>query len=270
MSIPEKVTELIKKSGNNFHAKVAQQFVNNGWHVTVSPYYLDQTLGKAREIDLVAEKLWIACRSTVTSTEHYGHDIVVRLFIECKYIPQLSPSVFWFADKDSKSAKELICSGRNPFTKDNTYTEKHHYLSQSPKVAKLFSSAKSPEQDPFYKALSQALHAMVSLKENSLSIKPENSERKVETIFDFPVIICNSFEQIYAMDFCDSDKKNPEPITENFQLEVQYAYIDRRQTQRNDYFLLDVIEFDQIDNYMAVIKQDVESSAHIKSCYLKD
>ena len=31
---------------------------DNGWHVVVSPYYMDQTQSKAREIDLVAEKLW--------------------------------------------------------------------------------------------------------------------------------------------------------------------------------------------------------------------
>ncbi|MFN7835128.1 MAG: hypothetical protein ACK5NY_04970 [Burkholderiaceae bacterium] len=58
MTAPSEITDLIKSSGNNFHAKVARWFADNGWHVVISPYYMDQTQSKAREIDLVAEKLW--------------------------------------------------------------------------------------------------------------------------------------------------------------------------------------------------------------------
>ena len=58
MTIPAEVTQLIKTSGNNFHAKVARWFRTNGWHIVISPYYMDQTQNKAREIDLIAEKLW--------------------------------------------------------------------------------------------------------------------------------------------------------------------------------------------------------------------
>lgn len=51
MSVPKSVTELVKGSGNNFHSKVARWFQANDWHTVVSPYYMDQTQAKARELD---------------------------------------------------------------------------------------------------------------------------------------------------------------------------------------------------------------------------
>ena len=47
--------EIIAKSGNNFHSKVVERFRASGWSVSISPYYLDGSTNKAREIDLVAE-----------------------------------------------------------------------------------------------------------------------------------------------------------------------------------------------------------------------
>jgi hypothetical protein len=41
MAAPNKVSELIKNSGNNFHAKVARWLSDNGWYVVVSLYYMD-------------------------------------------------------------------------------------------------------------------------------------------------------------------------------------------------------------------------------------
>jgi hypothetical protein len=98
MSTPITVTQLIQGSGNNFHAKVARWFELNKWHTTVSPYYMDQTQGKARELDLVVEKLWPIRNSL---DQLIGH-IVVRLFVECKFVA--AESVFWFAPKNSKAA----------------------------------------------------------------------------------------------------------------------------------------------------------------------
>ena len=117
MSVPDEVLKLISESGNNFHAKVARWMQADGWHVSVSPYYMDQTQNKAREIDLVAEKLWPVM-------DHWGQpmgDVAVRLFVECKFIP--SYSVFWFADKDTEAAEKLVCSNGH-FRQDNMYTKK--------------------------------------------------------------------------------------------------------------------------------------------------
>lgn len=260
MPAPEAILKLVQNSGNSFHSKVARSLVDLGWHVVVSPYYLDQTQGKAREIDLIAEKIW-------PFFDNFGRpagDIAVRLFIECKYVP--SYAVFWFADKDKKAAKDLVCRG-SPFREDNTYTDKHHYLTHSPRVAKLFASAgsRTGENEPFYKALNQALNGMVSLRGQALSLPEIKRSRQSypSVILEFPVVVCNSFSSIYSANF-DNDSE-PTPLTENFQLEVQYAYADRQQNQRDEYFLLDFIEFDQMAQFMELIEEDATSAAYLAS-----
>src|SRR5438128_2633589 len=100
---PDDVLQIINSSGNNFHAKVARWFSEDGWHVVVSPYYMDQTQNKARELDLIAEKVW----PTSSTFGPARGNVAVRLFIECKYVA--SSSVFWFADKDRISAEALVC-----------------------------------------------------------------------------------------------------------------------------------------------------------------
>ena len=259
MTVPSEVSELIKNSGNNFHAKVARWLAENDWHVVVSPYYMDQTQNKAREIDLIAEKFWPINDSFSNQTG----DIAVRLYIECKFVP--SHSVFWFADKDKKSALELVCSNGH-YRENNTNTQKHHYLAHSAKVAKLFatSTSKTTENEPFYKALNQALNAMVSMRGQPVSIPTRNNyQRSPQLVLEFPIVVCSSFKQIYSADFYAESE--PKPITDNFQLEVRYAYIDKRGNQRDDYFLLDFVEFDQLENFAKAIDEDAKVAVFFAS-----
>lgn len=261
MATPIEVTELIQNSGNNFHAKVARWLAENGWHVVVSPYYMDQTQNKAREIDLVAEKLWPV-------NGRFGNtvnDIAVRLYIECKFVS--SHSVFWFADKDRASALELVCASQ-PYQAGNSYTKKHHYLSQSPRVAKVFatSNSKAPENEPFYKALNQSLNAMVSMRGQSVSIPSlKDSQRPPKALIVFPVVVCSSFDKIYSLDFYSDSQ--PEPVRDNFQLEVRYAYIDRREKQQDDFFLLDFVDFNKFKEFSEVIDEDAKAAAFLASQY---
>lgn len=259
MPIPDDVTKLIETSGNNFHAKVARWLSDHDWHVVVSPYYMDQNQNKAREIDLVAEKLW-------PITDAFGSrkdDVAVRLFIECKFVPL--HSVFWFADKDIASAKELVCAN-GYYPSNNAYTNKHHYLALGQKVAKLFatSASKMAEIEPFYKALNQALNAMVSMRGQPVSVPAiKKSQRSPQVVIEFPVVVCSSFEKIYSVDFYAESQ--PNSIKENFQLEIRYAYIDRHNKQRDDYFLLDFVEFSQLDKFFKAIEQDAETAALLAS-----
>lgn len=163
MSIPKEVELLIEKSGNTFHAKVARWFKENGWHVAVSPYYMDQTQVKAREIDLIAERLWPAFDQYGKPSGH----IAVQLFIECKYIP--SYSVIWLAERDMKKAEKIV---DRAIPLKFSFAAGHHYLSERA-VAKLFASQRggkaqheprSGEDDPLYKAVNQVLNGMVSLR----------------------------------------------------------------------------------------------------------
>jgi len=252
VEIPDKVSELVKNSGHNFHAKVARWLSDNDWHVVVSPYYMDQTQNKAREIDLIAEKLW----PVNNMFNRQVGDVVVRLFVECKFVP--SHSVFWFAEKDKDSAEKLVCNS-SLFPENNMHTKKHHYLSQSPKVAKLFatSASKAMENEPFYKALNQTLNAMVSMIGRPASIPAfKKSQRSPRSVIEFPAVVCSSFDQIYSVDFYKESQ--PEPIKDNFQFEVRYAYIDRHNNQRDDYFLLDFVEFNQLEKFSEAIDEDAK------------
>lgn len=243
MSVPSSVTELIQGSGNNFHAKVARWFHGNGWHTVVSPYYMDQTQSKARELDLIVEKPW-PIKNVFGEPEG---DVLVRLFVECKFVA--SESVFWFAPKNQAAAANLVCS-LGPFRPENTYTFKHHYLARSPSVAKLFASnnSRTQENEPFFKALNQALNATVAMKSKSPA-HPSMQNRRWGTVvtLNYPVVICSSFADLYAADFLNDSE--PAPILENFQMEVQYAFLDNAGNRRDDYFLLDFVEFDQLPAY---------------------
>lgn len=253
----EEIEELIRGSGNNFHAKVARWLVQNGWHVVVSPYYMDQSQNKAREIDLIAERM-VPIRDFSGKTK--GH-VVAKLFIECKFVA--SPSVFWFSNKDNEAAKELVYS-QGPFRENNTYTQKHHYLSKSQRVAKLFASStsKNSESEPFYKALNQALNAMVSMSGQPVSTPFfKKSGYWPDLVIEFPVVVCNSFDNLYSVDF-DSESK-PEQLKESFQLEVRYAYVDRSGGKRDDYFLLDFVPFDQLGALTHAIDEDLGVAAYL-------
>lgn len=256
MSVPADVLKLVSESGNNFHAKVARWMQADGWHVTVSPYYMDQTQNKAREIDLVAEKLWPVM-------DHWGRqpigDVAVRMFMECKFIP--SYSVFWFTDKDMDAAEKLVCSSAI-FRPDNSYTKKHHYLAQSPRVAKLFAASigRGTDNDPYYKALNQVLNAMVSMRGGQVSVPALRKRgRGPMALLEYPVVVCSSFQQIYGVDFfADS---NPQQVTNNFQLEIEYAYLDRGGAHRDEHLLLDFVEFDQLKAFSTAIEEDAKVAA---------
>ena len=246
----EEVKSIIERSGNSFHCRVTNYLKSKEWHTLVSPYYMDNVSNKPREIDLVAEK---AFQHKKPYKNIFG-TINVKLFIECKYIPQ--KVVFWFDDKDMKSTKEWIISNTS-LRENNCYTDRHHYISNS-KVAKLFSSKNKAnlENEVIYKALNQSLNAMEYHRRRG-SIIPEStlsSEYILESI-EYPVIVCNSFEKFYSVEMTDQSK--PDKIKDNFQLEVNYAYADMNVTHRSEFFLIDVVSFEKLDEFLAALDADV-------------
>lgn len=250
MSVPSQVQELIDGSGNTFHAKVARWFASDGWSTTISPYYMDQSQQKARELDLIAEKVW-PIKGTFGLQEG---EVAVRLFVECKFLPGYS--VFWFTDKDRSAVEKMICAS-GYFRRDNTYTSKHHYLSTSDRVAKLFASsnAKGQEAEPFYKALNQSLNGLVSMRcQTPRAFSSERRDGGFQLTLDFPVVVCSSFSQLYAADFGGTG--NTSLVKDNFQLEIQYAYVDASGHSRDELFLLDVVEYERLSQLVAAIAED--------------
>ena len=258
MSPEEIAKKIIESSGNSFHSRVAQWLQENEWHVLISPYYMDQSQNKAREIDLIAER-------TVPIEGHFGRwqgSVVIRLYIECKFIT--SNSVFWFTEKDKKSAEQLVCRSGN-FRTDNSYTNEHHYISTCESVAKVFATeAKSQEQEPFYKALNQVLNAYVSML-NRPPIIPALREHNhgSHVYLNFPIVVCSDFSKLFRTDFLKSTE--PTVITDNFQLEVQYAYTDSSNNAKDDYFLIDFVAYDQLDSFCKKIIRNGAVSAYLSA-----
>jgi len=243
----EQVEELIQKSGNSFHCKVIDYLQGKGWTVLISPYYNDNVTDKPREIDLIAEKVF-HCKDNFGN---YIGDIKTRLFVECKYIPQLS--VFWFHKKDIDEAIKLV-EKTTPINKKYGYPRNHHYLRDT-KVAKLFTSdnQKNLENDPFYKALNQSLNAMIYFKDRSYR------DQNISCILNYPVILCNGFDKFYQVDIELNPNKDPVKIVDNFLLEVNYAYINTSKNNMNEYFLIDVLAYEKIDSFLENLQEEIDA-----------
>jgi len=257
MNQMDEVNSIINASGNSFHCKATKYFREKGWSTLVSPYYMDNSSNKPREIDLIAEKSWLY---DDRHTGKYG-TINIKLFIECKYIPQTN--VFWFSDKDMLSTKNWLTSN-TPFPERNVITDKHHYLATNHKVAKLFASKNMPnmENEVIYKALNQSLNAMVYLRcrESIIPLKPHRDIDILATV-ELPVILCNSFENFHRVEM--ENPSSPVAILENFQLEVNYAYLDKNKKNQNEFFLIDIVDFNKLDRFLAEIESDKDAMFEI-------
>jgi hypothetical protein len=256
-SVPSQVQQLIDGSGNTFHARVARWFKEAGWHVRVSPYYLDRTQEKAREIDLVVEK----AVEILDFANRFQGDVVIRLFVECKFVA--GHTVFWFAERDRPAAEGLVTS-TPPFRMDNTYTRKHHYLGEAP-VAKVFASEQSrgAEFEWMYKALNQVLNAQTAMVSQPVTIPELQRYQARKVVLNFPVVVCSSFEKIFQTDFFEPSAA--QPIKQNFQLEVSYAYADLQGMPRDGYFLVDLVDFAQLESFATAVLADAQVAVHLSA-----
>jgi hypothetical protein len=227
----------------------------NGWHTQISPYYMDSSTNKPREIDLIAEKSWPYRdrNSGVVDT------VNIKLFIECKYIPQVN--VFWFSPKDKTSAKEWL---RNNTTLTGSDINDHHYISTNQDVAKLFASKSKPsvENEVVYKALNQSLNAMVYLRhlDSIVPIKYSGGKTPLGKI-EIPLIVCNSFDKFFRVNVDGATE--PLPIKDAFQLEVNYAYVNCNRNNVNEYFLIDIVDLNSFDKFLAVLDLDKDAMLNV-------
>jgi hypothetical protein len=232
-----RIQDIIESSGNNFHSNVIRFLRERKWTVLISPYYNDNLSDKAREIGIIAEKAF----DISDIHGRFKGRINIRLIMECKYIN--SETVFWFDIKNIKKAEERVVTD-SPLRRDQ-YIQRHHYMSNC-KVAKLFSSKKDKDlmNEPVYKAINQTLNAMIYFRDSPSNIE----ERDIIRTVTYPTVILNNFKNLYRLDIGEN---NYSLLTESFfQLEVNYAYLDSRKQNMNEYFLIDFVDFSQVDNYL--------------------
>ncbi len=91
------------------------------------------------------------------------------------------------------------------------------------------------------------------------SIIPEASQRMINILAaaSYPIIICNSFSNFYSVEVESTGK--PSPIDNHFQLEINYAYIDPGKKHQNEYFLIDVLDFQKMDSFLDSLEADVKA-----------
>lgn len=150
---------------------------------------------------------------------------------------------------------------------ENINIERHHYYSIK-EVAKLFSSNQQNESrienEQLFKALSQSLNAMTYYKVfGSFSGRTEDPRIPILHEIEYPIIICNNFENFFRTDL---DETEPTEIEDNFQIEVNYGYLDPHNNNRNEYFLVDVVNFSKFDEFLTNLKEnDIHTVSNILS-----
>jgi hypothetical protein len=76
--------------------------------------------------------------------------------------------------------------------------------------------------------------------------------------FYYSAIVCSTFDRFHRTEVT-AQPPAPSPTTRNFLLEVAYAYPDEG-TSRRRHFLIDVVEYKQLDIYLNAIVNDVEAA----------
>jgi hypothetical protein len=241
--------EILGQSGHTFHSRVVKLLRQLGWSVLVSPYYSDNFTDKPREIDIIAEK---AFRYENHMRGVFG-EVVVRIFIECKYVT--STTVFWFDDKDAERAADRV--GRDTGCPDqfiaHYFQRKHHHLS-SRHAAKLFSSspARGDDNEAIARAINQNLNALIYYRHRANVVHPRRDNAGMFGRMSFPIIVVDSFKHFHRTEMGDSS--TVAPIVEPFQLEVNYAYREGEGNGRSEYFLIDVVSLDQLGAFLASLE----------------
>lgn len=233
-----------KPDGNDFQFKVKRVLTDNGWSVRMSPHYNDIFSEKPREIDIIAEKAFPPASNSI-----YNSTVIVRLFVECKYISD--STIFWFDERNTAEAKKVIDSLRSFHDPENntSVAQKHHYLAEKP-IAKLFrtGSKTGADGDPMYKAINQCLNAYIYFRNHPTNLR-ENYDYQSVVEIDYPIIICNSFNLLQKKNMIVSGQDiSTEQIQEPFQLEIDYAFTVKGD-QREEFFYLDILSINDLKSF---------------------
>ncbi len=235
-----KDNEIVKLDGNDFQYKVKKALTDAGWNVRMSPHYNDSFSEKPREIDIIAEKIFISSRE-----DFYDGTVIVRMFIECKYITE--QTTFHFEQKNLDKAKEVVDSTRafHEANKNHEVLVNHHYLSDK-LVAKLYrTDGKNADGDPIYKAITQCLNATIYFRNRSTDLKSKYSHLNLEEL-NYSIIVCNSFDKFIGKD--TTTDSTISHIAEPFQLEIDYAYTVK-ETPLEEFFYIDVLSIDMLKDF---------------------
>jgi len=251
----DKIEALLNRSGIPTHLKAINILRNSEWPFLVSPYYYDDFAKSAREIDIIAERIFENNDRFFDRNERVT--IAVQLFAECKFINQ--EILVWFDrfDKGKAVAQlEKETDLKIAYDKAGGYDiswEEFHYL-KFDRVAKLFS-VNANNEDVFYKAISQSLLAKrFYSSSNRLVLKRDDrfEYQNITRTIRYPVILCDNFQNLLEV----KSDSTYNTISSPFLLEVYYNF-DKDGTG-GEYILIDVVEIDKFDTYLELLQVEIQ------------
>ncbi|MDD5050475.1 MAG: hypothetical protein PHV93_01905 [Candidatus Pacebacteria bacterium] len=229
----EKILKIIEEGGDELLHDTAGLLTSIGWACQISSYYMDVLTGKSREIDIIARKEFIV------KDDFWGGSktILIRLFIECKYIK--NETLFYFVTKNSEKAKTLAKD--NSILKHDDYVDlrANHYL-KGLDVAKTWKGA---TRDDIYDALTQSVHSLIYYE--------KNYREKTHYIYNLPVVVTKSFDNFFKK---EGDDRKFSEIRNNFQLEFDYTYTLAPKENVSKTFLVDFVSYDKIEAFLKDIE----------------
>jgi hypothetical protein len=262
------IQNFAKQHGNRFHAEVVLHLRKNGWNVTVSPFYRDIATDKAREVDVIAGKVFYVPRGLGFQPFAFP----VMLVIECKYVNK--EILFWFDTKDSRQARDLITRSF-PELRDNANIEKHHWYPLNEDVAKLFANInlnkdeRQPENEVIFSSIDKVLNSLIYYRNKPSEDLPINPGAVRKGRIYYPLVLVDRFSKLYKTTFGQPEATQPLDEESWFPAEVNYAYTNlvggRFRFPKFEYFLVDIVNFARFDQYLTLLeREDIEA---VKSMY---
>lgn len=256
--IPLTPQEVIDKSGNSFHIKVADYLSSKWWNIEISPYYTDFVTNAPREVDIIAYKTCQFHYLKSGSAIYKQGGVCVKLFIECKYIKLNDIIITWLQETDQrrierylsqeKVMKPIAWSYSDDYQITNEAKQTHHYFDHQ-LIAKLFGN--NNQHDPMFQWINQILHSLIHFEQYSIS------ETYDYYIYNYPIIIVNNFNNFYKTD----QKRKPEKVTENILFSTSYSYKDGESIKNRDFFV-DIVDFENwIDSFLNKIDKELQRYA---------
>lgn len=232
------------KNGANLENRVVKVLKAHWWTVHENQPYIDPNTDKQREIDIIATKeylVWKDNRHFVDSVE----PLEMRLFIDCKNLPQ--PLGLYVKEKHHDTMVNSFLEKRVYRNLYSNYYEMnkdipdalrtHRYFSDS-KIA--YKSTNNDDKSIGIQWVNQVLHAMLSSFYAS----------RVSYGIDYPVIVFDGIEKI-GLEYPDESRS---PAEKQMQYGIDYIVHNRKQ-----YFIIDLISLDTIEDFLKIIDLEFDS-----------
>lgn len=233
---------MVKKPGwHLLELEVKKILKDCWWEVLSQEPYLDSIEWKARNIDLLAiQRRILSNKNWDVFWLKRDVSIEMRLFIECKFIPESNvPAVLYLENKKKENINkafawiQLYDKIKDEFIAKNLFLE-HEYSKDEPLV---IQCSDNNEDGYWLKAIQQACHWILSRDHIS----------KADYSIDYPLVIWDKSSKIKI-----ADSYNYKIETDySLWLLYEYKYINPRSKQ-NEIFFVDMLTLDNLHNFILI------------------